>query len=159
MTPRPKIDTLTADFLQTLLWVADNPDNEERPLEDSTIYHFTPELIEAASNFVHGFRAYLAEKHPDLHERCDDGGRSFGGNVYFSLSGHGCGFWDDRDHELGRGLQSALEAFSGSRYRFEELEHNLSKDEETGTIDLAFVPEALAEYRRKYFVDGVQFVS
>lgn len=154
-----KIDTLTSDFLESLLFVADNPDHDDRPLEGASIYDFAPAFASAASDFVHGFRAYLAEHSPDLYERCDNCERSFGGNVFFSLSGHGCGFWDDRDSELGSALHAALEAFSGSRYRFEGLEHALSRDEESGKIDLAFLPSALEKYRARYFRDGAAFVS
>lgn len=156
---KTKIDTITASFLETLLWVADNPDHDERPLEGASIYDFAPAFVSAVSDFVRGFRAYLAEKSPELYEHCDDCERSFGGNVFFSLSGHGCGFWDDSDAELGRALQSALESFSGSHYRFEELEYTLSRDEENGQIDLSFIPEALEEYRARYFRDGAAFVS
>ena len=154
-----KIDTLTSDFLESLLFVADNPDYDDRPLEGASTHDFTPLFVSAVSDFVHGFRAYLAEHFPDLHERCDECERSFGGNVFFSLSSHGCGFWDDRDSELGDALHAALEAFSGSRYRFEELESTLSRDEESGKIDLAFIPSALEEYRARYFRDGVAFIS
>ena len=154
-----KIDSLTASFLETLLFVADNLDYDERPLEGASIYDFAPAFVSAVSNFVHGFRAYLADKLPELYERCDECARSFGGDVFFSLSGHGCGFWDDRDSELGGALQTALETFSGSRYRFEELESTLHKDDTTGKIDLAFIPSALEKYRARYFRDGVAFVS
>ena len=156
-----KIDTLTSDFLETLLFVADNPDHDECPLEGATIYEFAPAFVSAVSDFVHGFRTYLAEHCPELYERCDECESSFGGNVFFSLSGHGCGFWDDRDSGLGDALQTALETFSGSRYRyrFEELESTLSRDEESGKIDLAFIPSALDEYRARYFRDGAAFVS
>ena len=154
-----KTDSLTASFLEALLFVADNPDHDERPLEGASVYDFAPAFVSAVSDFVHGFRAYLADKLPELHERCDDCARSFGGDVFFSLSGHGCGFWDDRDSELGDALQSALESFSGSRYRFEELEHDIDRDEETDKIDLAFIPSALEQYRARYFRDGVAFVS
>lgn len=154
-----KIDTITASFLESLLFAADNPGHDERPLEGASIYDFAPAFVFAVSDFVYGFRSYLAEHSPDLYERCDDTERSFGGNVFFSLSGHGCGFRDDRDSELGDALQTALETFSGSRYRFEELESTLHKDDATGQIDLAFIPKALEKYRARYFRGGVAFVS
>lgn len=138
-------------FLEALLFtIPDDPDYADQGPRDASVYDFSPEFQEAAQSFLSGFRDYLAANYPDIYEREDELGRSFGGNVYFSLSGHGCGFWDDRDRELGRAYQDALEAYSGNKYRFEELDCMLAVNE-AGKVDLAILPEYLAEYRRKFF--------
>ena len=149
----------TRDFLEALLFIADNPDEDERPLEGKTIFDFSPEFINAVDAFVYGFQRFLADQYPELHERIDDCQRSFGGNVFFTLSGHGCGFFDERDSELGDALQSALVEYSGGdKYRFEQLESNLSENDD-GKIDLSFILEAITKYRSKYFSDGVKFAG
>lgn len=137
----------TQDFLESLLFALPEDDKGRRP--DWSIHEFHPEFIAAVNHFTCNFRARLS----DLRETAEDPetldedatGRSYGGNVYFSLSGHGCGFWDDRDHDRGQALQSALEEFAGGdRHRFEELD-NLAKFH--GKIHLAF---RTADFRREY---------
>lgn len=147
-----------ANFLETLLWCADGTregmETDDSKLEGATIHEFSKPFTDAVDKFLSGFRAYAESKGLDP----DAPDRSFGGNVYFSLSGHGCGFWDDRGEE-GDKLQSALIEFSGgNRYRFEALDSELRKDEETGEIDLCILPAFIGEYRRKRFSDGVQFL-
>jgi hypothetical protein len=144
-----------SDFLETLLFTI--PEDEPGELREASVSDFSPEFIAAVDSFVSGFRIYLKVNHPELEP--DECQRSFGGNVYFSLSGHGCGFWDDLNGELGDGLQKALEAYSGRKYRFEELDGMLSRDADTGKVDLSFIHEVLAKYRQKCFSDGVQFVT
>ena len=81
--------------------------------------------------------------------------RSFGGNVFFSLSGHGCGFFDDCDDELSD-LQEVLEKWAGENgrsKRFEELDTNLDVGDD-GKIDLCYIPSAIEEYRNKLFATG-----
>lgn len=75
-----KLSTDTAAFLETLLFVADSPDHEKRPFEDSTIYDFHPEFVAAVDSFIERFREYLSTNHPDMDP--DAGERSFGGNVF-----------------------------------------------------------------------------
>jgi hypothetical protein len=108
---------------------------------------FSLEFIASVEQFIDGFTAYLSEKHVDLCEKKHALKRSFGGNVYFSLSGHGCGFWDDTD-PAGKLLDDALKAYSGNRYRFEQID--LSEDL-AGKLDLSFIPSALPKYRNKLF--------
>ena len=148
-----KISTDTANFLETLLFVSDSPDYEKRPFQNSTIYDFHPEFISAVDSFITRFRAYLAANRPDMDP--DAGDRSFGGNVYFSLSGHGCGFGDDRDSEWGDAMHAALKAFSASLPgyhpacgRFEMID--LSKHR-GGKIDLSYLVKYLPEKRREMF--------
>jgi hypothetical protein len=142
-------DSDLAHFLESLLFTI--PENEPEELREASIYDFSTAFREAAQGFISGFRDYLATHHAELCEREGELDRSFGGNVYFSLSGHGCGFWDDRNSELGRAFDDALKAYSGSTHRFEELDCLLSMDEETGKIDLAFLPEFLDEQRARIF--------
>ena len=139
-----------AAFLGTLLFVSDEP------FRDSTIRDFHPEFQSAAESFLNGFRDYLAAHHPDLDP--DAGERSFGGNVFFSLSGHGCGFWDDSDSEWGKAMDAALKAYSASLpgggilpdLRFHELESSLMK-RRGGKIDLAILSKYLPAARRRMF--------
>jgi hypothetical protein len=142
-------DSDLAHFLESLLFTI--PEDEPEELREASIYDFSAPFQAAAQSFISGFRDYLATHHAELYEREGELGRSFGSNVYFSLSGHGCGFWDDRDSELGRAFDDALKAYSGSAYRFEELDCLLSRDEETGKVDLAFLPEFLDEQRARIF--------
>ena len=138
------------DFLETLLFVADDTESEEREFANATIYDFAPAFVAAAESFLSGFRDYLSKQDNDLADNVDGCERSFSGNVFFTLSGHGCGFWDDRDGELGDYLADQLHAYSGSRYRFEELQHSIAFNED-GKIDMAFIPSAIEEYRTKIF--------
>lgn len=140
----------TKDFLETLLWVVDNPDNETREFIDSTIYDFSPEFVAGVDSFITGFREHLSNQESELAAKAGECERSFGGNVFFTLSGHGCSFQDDRDMELGNYLADQLRAYSGNHYRFEELEYSLSFDE-SGKIDLAILPQFIKELRAALF--------
>lgn len=141
----------TGSFLETLLWL--NEGTESDCLDgDPTIWKFTPEFTSAVDGFISGFREYLENQGFDI-ERLDYLERSFGGNVLFSLSGHGCGFYDeygDPEKTLGDELQAHVKAYSGNGYRFEGLEYNLAWTD-GGKIDLAFQTEHLAEQRAKLF--------
>jgi hypothetical protein len=164
----------TQDFLEALLFVAaDGQHQGHNHRANWTIHQFHPEFQEAVDRFISGFREYLTAKADEMTEgpesafddvlfgyldNPDDCERSFGGNVFFSLSGHGVGFWDDSNGERGKALQSALEAYSAQdsrqrfegKYRFEELESNLAKF--SGKIHLAFRTAAhRREYLDKYF--------
>lgn len=110
-------------------------------MEDFTIFDFSPAFTAAVESFVDEFRAFLEARDVEIPESP----RSFGGNVYFSLSGHGVGFWDSSETEH---LQPLLEEFAGGKYRFEEID--LSEDE-TGNLDLSILPEFITEYRNKKF--------
>lgn len=131
----------TADFLEAILWAYPENEEGENPMDGKSIFDFSPEFIAGADAFLDGFREYLAERDIEI----PDSARSFGGNVYFSLSGHGVGFWDSDDTEH---LQAPLVAYSGSKYRFEEID--LSEDQ-SGKLDLSFLPEYLPEYRERLF--------
>lgn len=134
-------DSDTAHFLEAVLFAYPEDDNGENPMDGKTIFDFSPEFTSAVSEFIAGFRAYLA----DLEIEIPDSPRSFGGNVYFSLSGHGAGFWDSDETEH---LQTHLEAYSGRKYRFEDID--LSEDG-NGKLDLAILPEYIAAWREKLF--------
>ena len=76
------------------------------------------------------------------------GERSFGGNVYLSLSGHGAGFFDDRNEEVA-GLHERIKNWAGG-YRFEGLADLLDVDDD-GKIDLSFLPEHIDSRRDALF--------
>lgn len=143
----------TRDFLDTLLFMANDPDCEETgvPFEGLGVEDFTPEFTEAAENFIAAFRRHLLEvKFP--MEKLDNMERSFGGNVFFSLSGHGCGFFDDSDEDIAR-LQDVIRkwtGYEGRAPRFEELADQLEVNE-NGKIDLAIRPEFLKGCRAEMF--------
>ena len=145
-----KISTTSdvATFLESLLFTL--PEGEAQELRDASIFDFSDAFTIGAQAFISGFRDYLTTHHPALAERADELQRSFGGNVYFSLSGHGCGFWDDRNSELGRAFDDALKSYSGNPYRFEELGSMLSMGDD-GKIDLSILPEFIADYRANLF--------
>lgn len=144
--PVAKLSRDVSDFLEALLFTY--PEDRHGNQPDWTIHEFHPEFIAAADAFLSAFRACLSDmretaEDPDTLDE-DATGRSYGGNVYFSLSGHGCGFWDDRDSERGKALQSALESFTGGdSYRFEEVDLMKFK----GKLHLAF---RTADFRREY---------
>lgn len=142
-----KIAKDTADFLKALLFTL--PEDEPEEMRKASIYDFSAEFIEAASSFISAFRDFANARNPDALEAADSSPRSFGGEVYFSLSGHGCGFWDSPETEP---MQAILEEFSGQHYRFEEMPLSFRED---GKVDFAILPEYLAEYRQNKF--SVQF--
>ena len=155
--------TDTENFLEALLWINEGQKEQATEREegdgfylgdDATIHRFAPAFVAAVDNFISSFRDYLESVEFDM-DRLDDLQRSFGSNVYFSLSGQGIGFFDeygDDERTLGKELQAHLEAFSGSRHRFEELDLCLGWKDDNTEIDLAFIPSAIEEYRTKYFV-------
>lgn len=118
----------TSDFLAALLFTM--PEDHASHKNGWMMHEFHPDFQAAVKRFCDGFRAHLS----DLRDKCEteelaellDGDaptRDFGCNVYFSLSGHGVGFWDDRDRERGEALQAALVEFAGGdRYRFEQID-------------------------------------
>jgi hypothetical protein len=138
-----KIAKDTADFLEALIFAL--PEDEPEEIREASIYDFSPEFIEATSGFIFAFRDFANERNPEALEAADKSPRSFGGNVYFSLSGHGCGFWDSSETEA---MQAMLEEFSGRHYRFEEMPLSFRED---GKIDFAFCREFRDAYRQKKF--------
>ena len=149
-----------SDFLEAFLFAdapegQDWPDSEEPPasadLQNRTVYDFAPEVYAALEAFISGFRAYL-DAQGVTSDDLDTLERNFGNNVYFSLSGHGVSFRDDSS-DLGDTVHAHLVAYSGDEYRFEQLDFS---NDETGLLDLSFIPEARAEYRAKTFTASVQ---
>jgi len=139
-----------SEFLKTLLF-ASVQDDSPKWLKEATVHQFAPSFVEKVESFIAGFEEYLDSQGFDM-DRLDNLQNSFGGNVYFSLIGHGCGFFDeygDEEKTLGDELQALIDAYSGNHYRFEGLGGTLSK---TGKyINLAFKKEYVAEYLDKYF--------
>lgn len=139
------MDTDTESFLAAVSFSA----GEDNPILDANVHDYHPDLVAAVSKFCGAFRSYCQDLglDPDY-----DGEDHFGHNVFFSLSGHGCGFWDDSG-PWGDVFQAALENFAGSKYLFEELAWNLDWEGEKGDskIHLSFLPQYLAEYLQKYF--------
>lgn len=139
------------DFLVTLLCLAEAHEREsgERrhcgSIRDCTIHDMHPEFLAALEQWIQAFKNFLEAKQFDM-TRLDSLRRSFGGNLYFSLSGHGCGFWDEED---GDDLDELLEEFSGNDLRFHELEYSLWKTK--AGVSLAYKKKYLSEYVRKLF--------
>ena len=129
------------DFLEALLFAQPPNEDGEYIMDGKTAYDFSPAFIDGVESFIAGFLDYTSEKDIDIPET----GRSFGGNVYFSLSGHGCGFWDDSATEH---LQEHLEAYSGNKYRFEQID---LMEDENGKLDLAILAYMREEYRNRLF--------
>ena len=111
----------TENFLESMLF-AYNWEYSELNEEDWTIYDIEKNFVDKIDQFISDFEVYLEEKYSELYENLDMLQRSFGGNIYFSLSGHGCGFWDERDTKLSEAAQNALEEFAGSKYLFEQID-------------------------------------
>lgn len=144
------INRHTTAFLSTLLQMADNPDDKVRPFIDKTVNDFAPAFIEGADKFVNAFAAYLEAK--GKGHLIDAGERSFGGNVYFSLSGHGCGFFDDKNEEV-KDLQEVIQewsGFDGRSRRFEELDTDLDIDKR-GKIDICVLSAFIEDCRNALF--------
>jgi len=142
----------TIDFLSTLLSLADNPDRgEDRPFMGKTVYDFSPAFQAGAEKFVDAFREYLESE--GFGHLIRAGERSFGGNVYFSLSGHGCGFFDDNDERVSN-LQDVIQEWAcapnNHAHRFEELENDIEVGKD-GKIDLCIIPEAIESVRAALF--------
>lgn len=143
--------TDTFNFLEALTFAA----VDESPILDASPHDFHPDVVSAVGRFCTAFRGYCLKMglpDPNTLER------SFGGNVYFSLSGHGCGFWDDSG-PWGDVLHAALVRFSGDNgpcSRFEGLADILDY-QENGKIHLSLIPAALPTYMENYF--GVPDVS
>lgn len=137
------------DFLSTLLFICEREDDDDCPLKGKTVFDFSAPFVAGVESFINGFKAHLEAKGFDMG-RLDQLENSFGGNVFASLSGAGIGFfdeWGDEEKTLGDELQAAIEEYAG-KYRFEQID--VCEDED-GKLDLAFIPSALPEYRRKLF--------
>lgn len=137
----------TKDFLETLLWLADSPDANERLTLTKTVYDFSEKFVESVDRFIAAFRRHLTDSgiRPEVIEGAE---RSFGGNVYLSLSGHGAGFFDDRNEDVAE-LQDVIKKWAGGN-RFEELGGNLDVGED-GKIDLCYLPQYIDAQRDKLF--------
>ena len=112
------MNTHTANLLEALLFghCWEYSDYNE---EDVSIYDFDQSTIIRLESFIEAFENVLEEKMPVAYERIDELERSFGGNLYFSLSGHGCGFFDERDEELAK-IHEVAKKFAP--YLFEQVE-------------------------------------
>ena len=142
----------TADFLNTLLWLAeDGTDFTDVDLRGKTVHDFSDKFVEKAEAFVDGFREHLRITGFDM-EKLELLECSFGGNVYLSLSGHGAGFFDDNDSDLSalHGIIKKWAGTNGRIYRFEELEYSLDLDKD-GKIDLSYIDSAIDEQRDALF--------
>lgn len=142
--------TDTSDFLTALLFTNDEFDGK-------TPDDFTLEFRGYVDEFIIGFEKFLESKGFKMN-RLKDLQRSFGGNVYFSLSGHGRGFFDeygDPEKTLGDDLQSLLEEYSGNKHRFEALSSQIMKLR-GGKITLHYKKPFMKEYFEKIFVEGVK---
>lgn len=141
MKTKHTISRDACDFLAAVIFAYPEDETGTNPLNERAACDFSPDFVSAVESFISGFRLFLDERGVEIPD-CD---RSFGGNVYFSLSGHGVGFWDSNETEH---INPLLVKYAGSRYVFEGLD---LCDDENGNLDLAFLPEYRAEYRRKMF--------
>lgn len=147
----------TIDFLDTLLWLADDPDKAQRELMGKTVYDFSDAFVAGVEAFVAEFRRHLIDTgvRPAVLATSE---RSFGGNVYLSLSGHGAGFFDDRNPQVAE-MHERIKMWAGScgrADRFFELDGMLDVGED-GKIDLSFLPEHIDAQRAALFaVPGAQ---
>jgi len=142
------------DFLSTLLFICEREDDEDCPLKGKTVFDFSDAFVSGVESFIDGFKAHLETKGFDM-ERLNDLQRSFGGNVFASLSGAGIGFfdeWGDEEKTLGDELQAAIEEYAG-KYRFEQID---VCEDENGKLDLCFMPEYVDIYRAKLFNVGMK---
>lgn len=117
------MNTDTSHFLEALLFGL--PEDHAAQKNGWSIHEFHPDFVEAVTQFIYAFRDRLQDlsEENEIYADPDAGERSFGGDVYWSLSGHGVGFWDARDSEWGKAMQAALEAFAGGDcYRFEQID-------------------------------------
>lgn len=146
------VDRDRGNDLGNFLYYALALNEEDGKPNDWTIHQFHPEFTAAADAYLTGFRAYLNH----LDEECPDetyadpdaGDRTFGGQVFASLSGAGIGFWDARDREWGAAMNDALHAYAGTRAPFEQMD--LAKFH--GRIHLAYRTAAFrTEYLTKMF--------
>ena len=134
------------DFLESLLFsYGDQSVSEDKEIQESAIWEFSEPFIRAVESFIEGFENFLESKGFEM-ERLENLTRSFGGNCYFSLSGHGVGFWDERD-EAGEEVNNLLKEYSGDPYRFEQI----CLDKEDDVIDLSILPEFIKTEREKLF--------
>lgn len=148
-----------SDFLACLLFLADNGERETAHVKNWTVHQFHPEFTAAVESFISGFRDYcfqLFTESEDYIECLNDPDEytrgTFGGNVFLSLSGAGCGFQDDDETKA---IHEALLTYSGDRYRFEQLNH-CSLCKFSGKIHLAYRTAAFRrEYLAKLFTSAV----
>jgi len=123
-------------FLEAVLYCDEEYSGRE-------VHEFSPAFFRAVTDFIQGFLNYLEQKNPELKPELL--GSGFGHNMFFSLSGHGCGFWDTEETEP---FMDALHEYAGTRLRFEAMDLDRA---EYGQLDLAIAPEQIEEYRRKMF--------
>jgi hypothetical protein len=128
-------------FLEALLFVSPEGDDGKIELADRTVHDFSDAFKLEVEKFVVGFQEFLDVR--DVQVDLPSG--HFGHNVFLSLSGAGCGFWDTAETEH---LQPLLEEYSGDRHRFEQID--ICEDDE-GSIDLCILPEFIEDQRRKLF--------
>jgi len=108
-------------FLEALFFVSEDLiDLENFSIFDLVENLDNQETLEKISRFLESFEEYLIDEHPDLHSAAMDSNRSFGSEVYFSLSGHGVGYWDWPEKE-GEQIQEVLEKFAKTKYLFEQI--------------------------------------
>jgi hypothetical protein len=144
------MNTDTQDFLEALSFAA----SEDSHIHDINVAKYHPAIVAAVDQFVGAFRTVCVDLglDPDWV-----GGRSFGANVYFTLSGHGCGFQDDNG-PWGDVFAAVLREFAGSRYRFEELDSLLWRGPRRANLaHFSVHKDYLKEYLDKYF--GVPDIS
>ena len=103
----------TENFLEAVLWSYPWEDSE---LEEGnfTIHDVDSDFVQIVESFINGFIRFLESREIEIVEF----ERSFGGNCYFSISGHGVGFWDSPETKH---FQDLIESYAGNKYKWEGI--------------------------------------
>ena len=122
----------TENFLLALLF-SYNWDDSELDEGDCSICDLPETFKNQVDAFICGFDDHLEDeslKNDKLEsaiESANNCERSYGGSVFWSLSGCGVGFWDESE-DWGDIMQKELEKYAGGKYKFEDF--MLWRDEE-----------------------------
>lgn len=121
------------NFMAMVLFL-NNWEDSDIEESDVAIYDICLSDWQTIEEFLKGFLQSLEKNHPGLNEKIRNGlckERTFGGNVFASLTGHGIGFFDDSNPEVAQ-LQGILEAHTNDAYKFEFFEIVRASGDNTG---------------------------
>ncbi len=135
--------TATENFLAAILFSYPENDEGKNPMDNYRAHDFSPGFIAAAEGFIDAFEESLKKEGINPFNVVSH--KEFGIDIYFSLSGHGCGF---QEEDYTKEIDDALIKFAGNRWKFEQID--LAEDE-NGKLDLSFMPQYRKEYRDRLF--------